>query len=98
MFLSECSELLTSVTTVTDLNIKPEPVYCIWTTINTIIQCESKNFIPLRFSETFFPTTENFKAKFYKPIVCTYLCQTTKFYLIISKFDKVMPYSAQPPS
>ena len=54
----------------------------------------SKKNIPLRFSEIFFSTAENFKAKFYtpKPIVRSYLSQIIKSYSFISKFDKVMPY------
>jgi len=35
---------------------------------------------------------ENFKAKFYMPIVCSHQWQITKFYSITSKFDKLMPY------
>jgi len=35
---------------------------------------------------------DNFLAKFYTPVVCSYLCKITKFYSIIGKFDKDMPY------
>jgi len=45
----------------------------------------------------FFPNGSEFSSQFYMP-VALYLRQNTKFYSIISKFDKVMPYLAQPPS
>jgi len=38
------------------------------------------------------PTTENIKIKFYTLILCSYLCKITKFYPIISNYDKVMLY------
>ena len=54
------------------------------------LQCEPNKFYPLlRFSD-FFPTAENFKVIFYTLIVR--LSQITKFYSIISNFNKVMPY------
>jgi len=38
------------------------------------------------------PKTENFKIEFYTLILCSYLCKITKLYLIITNFDKLMPY------
>jgi len=49
------------------------------------LQCESNILFPEVFW-IFLLTAENFKAKFYTPITCSYLRQITKFYSIISKF------------
>ena len=49
-------------------------------------------FYPLRFTEIFFLTAENFLAKFYALIVCLSLRQIAKLYSIIFKCDRVMPY------
>jgi len=35
------------------------------------------------------PTTDNFKIKFYTPLVCSCLCKITKFYSVVFNFDKV---------
>ena len=56
------------------------------------VQCEFKHFTPLRFSGNFFTKAGNFQMKFYSPILCSYLCYTTKFCSFVSNFDKVMPY------
>jgi len=37
---------------------------------------------------------ENFKSKFFMPILCSYLGKNTKFYSVISNFDTFMPLSA----
>jgi len=52
----------------------------------------SKNNLPLRFSDIFFPNGWEFLINFYTPILCSYLRQFTNFYSIISNFDEVMPY------
>jgi len=55
------------------------------------IWCAAKSTV-VRFSGNISPTTDNFSIKFYTPIVVSYLCKITKFYSIISTFDKFIPY------
>jgi len=50
-----------------------------------------KKIYPSRFSEFFSQWLRIFKQNFTR-LLCSYLCQNTRLYSIISKFDKVMPY------
>lgn len=47
---------------------------------------------PLRFSTIFSWRAENFRLKFYMPILCLHLCNILKLYLIIFNFNKVGSY------
>jgi len=60
------------------------------------LQCESKKS-PLRTCGNFSKTVGNFSTKFYIPIMCSYLRQTTNFYSITCNFDEVMPYKRDHP-
>jgi len=49
-------------------------------------------FYPLRFTEIFFLTAENFLAKFYALIVCLSLRQIAKLLVMDDSRIRVMPY------
>jgi len=57
-------------------------------------RCQSETFFTfLWFSGNFFSKrVKNFKLKFWLPTVCSYIRKIEKFYLILSNFDKIMPY------
>jgi len=56
-----------------------------------ILQGMAKKYLPKNFGNIS-TVTENFYIKFYTPILCLYLCKITKFYSVISNFDKVKLY------
>jgi len=53
----------------------PGTLHCIF---RPPLQCESINFIHLRFSGNISATSENFSMKFYTPTACSYLCKVTQ--------------------
>ena len=60
--------------------------------LHTYMQCESKKSSPLKFSDIFSQTISYFWAKFYTPIIRSYLRWTANVYSITCNFDDVMPY------
>jgi len=57
-----------------------------------IVYSVSQKNIRMRTCCNFSKTVGNFSAKFYMPIMRSYLRKTTNFYSITCNFDEVMPY------